>query len=447
MKKFCAAPWTEGVIQAKGNVNTCCRNLQALGNWQQNDLKDIWHSPAFQSFRADIINGRYPSEICQECHMAGEERTLSLDLNAQFNDLLSNIKSCVNTSLREFKAFESLFSEKALSRKNERILDNFNKKIRLLSHHKPIGNAPSRGACGSMLENRGQQDFFTALSKMEKIGLIVRDFLAGSLTPQIVMPFRLAALITRCNINCVHCPFQYGKGIITGPDMRPSDVARAFSNSADLIDFFLYGAELFLYNGWKDIVRLLASNGIRLSMSTNGLLLTPENIKYIVDNRLIKNMNISLDGGVRETIQDIRRGLDFDVLINNIDELFRYASRKKYNFNLSFSFVLMKRNYKTFPDVFDLIKDMQRDRKYPFVSVICQALGDQNLRGHAEFVTREHHSLIDREELAGVFKHALTRSRKTRIPAFVFGRRSLRNFIKERCPFPPLRVNVMDLGQ
>jgi radical SAM protein with 4Fe4S-binding SPASM domain len=448
MVNFCSAPWVEGVIQANGNVNICCRNLESFGNWKKQDLKSIWHSNKLIKFRKAIFNGKFPNETCRRCYKMGAQRTLHQDLNDQYVVLKSIISSFLNEPIDDIDSLESLFKEKGSNQRNERILSKFFKKISDLKRKTRITSLVNDRILRWWLflkyDQRLKQNYVgmlqytVALNKLKTIGVIVQSYLNGDPAPDIVMPYRLVGLITRCNISCIHCPFHYGKSIITGPDMNKKELKKAFSYQSNLIDFYLYGTELLLYNEWKMVTKILSSNCIRLSMSTNGVLLSKENVIYLIDNQLMKNLNISLEGATEKTIQNIRIGVKYEMLMNNLKYLFFYANKKKYNFNLSFSFVLMKRNYKEFPMVVKLIKELKGEEPYPFVSIFCQALGDQNVKEHAEFVNKEHHSRIDQYQLKDIFQQVLIESKTTGIPVHVFGSNELEDFIQEGYPFPPI---------
>ena len=78
------------------------------------------------------------------------------------------------------------------------------------------------------------------------------------------------------------------------------------------------GSEFLLYKGWKKVAALLASQGVKLSISTNGIRLTPENIKYLIDNTIVQKLNISMDGATKATVEGIRVNVDFDNLMNTL---------------------------------------------------------------------------------------------------------------------------------
>ena len=54
--------------------------------------------------------------------------------------------------------------------------------------------------------------------------------------------------------------------------MPIEDVERSFAREDDIIDFFLNGSEFLLLKSWQDIARRLKAQGVRVRVSTNGML-------------------------------------------------------------------------------------------------------------------------------------------------------------------------------
>lgn len=443
MNQMCAAPWMEGVFLPTGDFNICCRNLTSFGDWKKQDLKDIWNGEKLQAFRAQMVRGEYPDQTCRKCYEIGAQRTLYQGLSAQFQVLIESVRGYLGKDPLSILVLLPLMTHPVPGEKADSVLSAFFSEIdSLLLEKKSTPYFSLQDTADTYEKSPGLLSipylYEVSLTKLRKIAEIIKSFLSAERAPAVITPFRLVGLITHCNAACIHCPFHYGKGVITGPELNDTERRLAFSYQEDMVDFFLYGTELFLYTEWKQVAELLYKNGIKLSMSTNGILLSPENIRFMIDNRLLKNLNVSLEGARKETIQSIRQGVDFEKLIENLRFLITYASKRQYMFNLSFSFVLMKRNYQEFPMLFRLINKLRNGEKFPFVSVMCQAVGDQGVPDHVAFVSEEHHARIDRNELEKIFRAALSESEAKGIPTHVFGSMDLGDFVADGCQFPPL---------
>jgi radical SAM protein with 4Fe4S-binding SPASM domain len=64
--KSCSDPWTSTYIRIQGDVYVCCRRFVIMGNIHQQDLRDIWNSPAYNEFRQRLASPEPPEE-CRRC--------------------------------------------------------------------------------------------------------------------------------------------------------------------------------------------------------------------------------------------------------------------------------------------------------------------------------------------------------------------------------------------
>ena len=422
---FCAAPWLEGVLHNNGSLTTCCRNGTCFGNWQKDGLKNCWHSQPFQEFRKIIKNGEFPDVQCFNCYHNGTSRPLASELDAPFREKLDIIIRYLGTNVQEIADIEPLFILKELNTDTNNVLDRYFSSI-------------------AELEKRSQlypSEFRLALVKLNTIGSITKAFLEGNLVPPSVVPFRQPQLITKCNARCIMCSGRYTGSIINGFSLDEKYLDEAFSQKEDIINFFMNGSEFLYYENWKMIAELLVNNGIKLTISTNSILLTPSTIEFLIDNKIMQNLNISIDGASKETIESIRLGVKYDQLINNISFLFSYASKKRYEFNLAISFVLMRRNYRELPKLIEVINSIKNGNKYPStINITCQALEAFDIEGYRDFVLEEHHSMIAEDDLLSVFKEALKVSEATHIPVIMFYTFKLEDIISSIHKMPPLMI-------
>lgn len=109
-------------------------------------------------------------------------------------------------------------------------------------------------------------------------------------------------LTDRCNLNCTHC---YSR---SGPD-SPTEEELSTDEACGLIDdLAAMGVPLILFSGGEpllradiwDLARHAAGRGIRMALSTNGTLITPDIARRIKECG-IAYAGISLDGATEET--------------------------------------------------------------------------------------------------------------------------------------------------
>jgi hypothetical protein len=174
----------------------------------------------------------------------------------------------------------------------------------------------------------------------------------------------------------------------------------------------------------------------------------------LIDNKIVQDLNVSMDGSSKETLEAIRVNVNYEKLIQNILFLISYARSAQFDFTLSFSFVLMRSNYHEFPELVKLIgrlrdsefskwsnmnpfRGLKQNRRFPRIVIYCQGLENYETPAYSEFIKKEHHSLVEREELIKTFQRVLKASVKTSIPVSAFYSHPLIKFIRQGYPFPP----------
>lgn len=423
---FCAAPWAEGVLYNNGILRTCCRNGTVFGNWITDGLRESWQSKLFRDFRYIIAKGDFPDDSCRNCYLNGTARSLVSELISPFKQNIYTIFNFLKKTIPEITAIESQFVLRKENEYTEKILHQYFLSIDNLEKYS-LQYPP---------------EIKLALVKLIVIGKITKAFLEKDLVPSPVAPFRQVQLIAKCNARCIQCPGRYTGEIFNGPSLDEKYIDMAFSFTEDIIDFYMNGSEFLFYPGWKKIADYLVKNGVKLSISSNGILLTHSNIRYLIDNKIIQKLNISIDGATKNTVESIRMNVNYDKLIQNIAYIFSYATQKKYDFDLSISFVLMKRNYYEFPDIVRLVHNLRDGNKLPSVNIYCQGLENYMIQGYRDLIRGEHHTLVEKKELIDIFKKVSKEAENTNIPVSVFYSHKIVDFIHQDCPFPSLPKNI-----
>ena len=102
---------------------------------------------------------------------------------------------------------------------------------------------------------------------------------------------------------------------------------------------------------------------MRITLLTNGVLLTPANWERISNAQYaIDTISISVDTAAKETYNKIRRGSNFDILLNNLKLLSELKKNK--DLKLKVTFVMQKQNYKEMPAFVKLMKKYSVDGFY-----------------------------------------------------------------------------------
>jgi radical SAM protein with 4Fe4S-binding SPASM domain len=119
------------------------------------------------------------------------------------------------------------------------------------------------------------------------------------------------------------------------------------------------GAEPFMSRSFPEMLQIAATYNIpSISFVTNGTLLTPQHIEQIIAAG-VHEMIVSVDGATAETYEAIRRGANFDRLIENL----RILQQMKAEYHsaipeIRFSVVLMRKNIKELPAILTLAKEL-----------------------------------------------------------------------------------------
>ena len=126
---------------------------------------------------------------------------------------------------------------------------------------------------------------------------------------------------TCCNSSCIYCPH-------TLMGSRWKNMHMSLDLFLKLIPFIRYTKLIYL-QGWGEpllnqeifeMIRICKDNGKSVGLTTNGMLLSEEIIRKLIDLK-VDILGISLAGTRATTHNKIRQGTDFNVIISNLDKL------------------------------------------------------------------------------------------------------------------------------
>jgi radical SAM protein with 4Fe4S-binding SPASM domain len=159
-----------------------------------------------------------------------------------------------------------------------------------------------------------------------------------------------------CNLNCIHCYASANKQ--SSPEQLSTEAGKTFIR--DLADF---GVPVVLFSGGEPLMRrdlfelaaFAKESGLRVALSTNGTLITPETAKTLKDIGFAE-VGISLDGiGINN---DYFRGKEgaFQAALNGIRNSILQGLR------VSLRLTITRFNYKEIPGILDLVEKEGIDR-------------------------------------------------------------------------------------
>ena len=147
-----------------------------------------------------------------------------------------------------------------------------------------------------------------------------------------------------CNLRCTVCNVwrQSRENRLTLPVLR--------SLSRDLAELgtekvHLSGGEALLYPALTEAIPLFAEKGMRVNLTTNGTLLTPETAARLVETG-IRNVSVSLDGATPAVHDAIRGKGNWKRTVRGIRNLRRAAKHARRKPHIRINTVITRRNYR-----------------------------------------------------------------------------------------------------
>lgn len=435
-KKFCAAPWSQGVLSMSGSLKPCCRNDTIYGDFIRDGLKEAWSSPAAQAFRQLIMDGEFPDAACRSCYHNGTAGSLNRDVGFMLISSWQRIAAYAEKAGYPFdephlwKITALVEREKELTDEARAALDEF---FAILAGLRLLGD-PSDSEFPRQ-----------AISKCELVGRILYDFLSGSAKPRTVAANRQVQLIVACNARCIHCPGLFSGELDDGLEiggkrkryMQQSEAEAAFAYPEDITDFFLNGTEFLAFKGWREVATRLHNEGVKFSLSTNGILLDRQNVDWLFEKHYLSHLNVSMDGATKETLESIRVNVKYGKLLHNLEYLYETAAKRAYAMNFSASFVLMRRNFRELPELFRLLDRLRAGNRDLRLGVLIQSMESMEYPVYLELLAAEHASGADQAELWEALEQSAELSKALEIPARAFYTWDLVEFVEKRMPLPP----------
>lgn len=183
------------------------------------------------------------------------------------------------------------------------------------------------------------------------------------------------SLTEKCNLQCKMCS-QNKKN--RKQELSGQQVNNLIKLFPFLEKVLWVGGEVFLYKGFEKLMDLAHKYDVQQNITSNGLLITENYAKKIVDYGV--ELNLSIDSVNKKVYESIRVGSNFDVLLKNIKNIKYYRDQKQKNSNMMLNAVLSKWNFDVKNNFFDIVL-FAKEYGFDGVNIYQDAFeSDENIR-------------------------------------------------------------------
>lgn len=175
-------------------------------------------------------------------------------------------------------------------------------------------------------------------------------------------PLRVDIVPTKlCNLRCIFC-IQYSSE-------KKELSLENFRFLADMLFpriyqvFFCSGGEPFLNPNFIDFLRICKERKVFINIVSNGMLLSERICKELIGNDFLRTFSFSFDAFKKETLESIRRGADYNKIVENMKTM--TSLKKFYRKNLpliNIRYAVMKRNIEELSSLIEFASKIGIDR-------------------------------------------------------------------------------------
>ena len=204
-------------------------------------------------------------------------------------------------------------------------------------------------------------------------------------------PWKLDIVLTKaCNLRCTFC-ISYGslKGERWMDFGLYENIARQLFPSAHTV-FFCSGGEPLLYPRVREALKLARKYRTMTVMVSNGTLLDQDVARWLVHDQCLHELIISFDGSSKKTLENIRRGANYDKILANLEYLTSLKQERRALYpRLSFHYAIMRSNVEELPEIFKLCRHYGLYRvKVSYVNVTGNLATQESLFYHPDLVEK-----------------------------------------------------------
>jgi len=201
------------------------------------------------------------------------------------------------------------------------------------------------------------------------------------------LPFPTHILIettTRCNLRCKQCAHVINKYALADMSLDTFYKLRPLFPYAKQIALYGHG-ETFLYRHFFEMLKELKQYDLSVYVTTNGTLITDEIAEQLVDLELDK-LAFSLDAATPELFNDIRRGADFEKVVENIRRLnvLKKKAGRDDKPTLSIMYCAMQSNIQELPKLVRLADELNMTHGVAVMNIYEYGITGETLIGHTE---------------------------------------------------------------
>lgn len=241
---------------------------------------------------------------------------------------------------------------------------------------------------------------------------------------------------TRCNLNCLMCPWKNMHESGRDMDMELFSRISPYLTETEEIDFTGSGEPLMNQN-LHLMIKASKEAGCRVGFSSNGALLNPDRFNQLFSSGL-DWVAVSIDAATEETYRKIRLGGSFSQILKNLEYIGNFRKTNKTDRpRLMIVFVMMKENYAELPDLIEIASGAGVD------FVVAKHLDVINNSFHDSkrlFLLPDTNRMA--KDLSLVIDLAKTRAKKAGIKFRSYEVSSSQNAICEQNPLKTLFVTV-----
>ncbi len=201
------------------------------------------------------------------------------------------------------------------------------------------------------------------------------------------VPFPTHLLIettTRCNLRCKQCAHVINKYDFADMRLETFYKLRPLFPHAEMVALYGHG-ETFLYKHFFEMLEELKQHPLSVYVTTNGTLITQEVAERLVKLQLDK-LAFSLDAATPELFNDIRRGADFNKVIQNIQRINTLKKQHRHDDKpiMSIMYCAMKSNIQELPKLVGLADELNMTHGVAVMNIYEYGVSGEALAEHPE---------------------------------------------------------------
>jgi radical SAM protein with 4Fe4S-binding SPASM domain len=184
----------------------------------------------------------------------------------------------------------------------------------------------------------------------------------------------------RCNLDCIFCIKYNTKGQMDLDLKTFKNVAKQLFPYA-LFVYFCSGGEPFLNKDMKEFLKICKRYKVGVGLVTNGSFLTKELCEFLIKNTSLYNISVSFDGARKETVESIRKNVNYDKVVESMKTLSKIKKklgRKEPILTIRCS--VMMQNIKELPELVEKAHEWGMDEvRVNYLSVVNKMSAEDSL--------------------------------------------------------------------